>query len=473
MRFGFHHIGPVDAAEITLGDLTIIAGRNNTGKTYVTYALYGFLDAWYAWPGAEDFFLGDSYRDIRTVAGADRLPDVRELAKTASATGEALHTVAPRDLHRVRTQMLKVLAAHFSEAMLPAVFSSSASTFRNAAMTVDITEPFPDSLPPLELRTGRKGRLSIEYQSETMTVRWTGSDESSRRLTHMISHLYHRLLCATFPEAFILSAERFGISLFYKELDFAKSQLVDLLQKIDTEEDRARISPYLIIDRSTSRYALPIKDNIDYTRSLPDLRKKLGPLSSHRIFNEIKDMMEGYYKASGDDISFKSKTRGDHKFEIPLHLASSSARGLSDLYFFLKYVADENHLLIVDEPESHLDTTNQIQLARLLSRLVRIGIKVLITTHSDYLIKEINNLIMLSHLVDNDEATAATLEYVEADALPGASVRAYVADSRELVEARIDRFGIDMPVFDTTINNINKTSNTLAAALEAHESRNS
>ena len=26
-----------------LGDLTIIAGRNNTGKTYLAYTLYGFL----------------------------------------------------------------------------------------------------------------------------------------------------------------------------------------------------------------------------------------------------------------------------------------------------------------------------------------------------------------------------------------------------------------------------------------------
>ena len=33
-------------AEFSLGDFTIICGENNTGKTYVTYALYGFLDLW-------------------------------------------------------------------------------------------------------------------------------------------------------------------------------------------------------------------------------------------------------------------------------------------------------------------------------------------------------------------------------------------------------------------------------------------
>ena len=29
-----------------MGDLTLICGENNTGKTYATYALYGFLKSW-------------------------------------------------------------------------------------------------------------------------------------------------------------------------------------------------------------------------------------------------------------------------------------------------------------------------------------------------------------------------------------------------------------------------------------------
>ena len=43
MKFRFKNIGPIKEAELELGDLTIIAGRNNTGKTYMVYTLYGFL----------------------------------------------------------------------------------------------------------------------------------------------------------------------------------------------------------------------------------------------------------------------------------------------------------------------------------------------------------------------------------------------------------------------------------------------
>ena len=46
MKFRFKNLGPIEQADLELGDLTIIAGRNNTGKTYLAYALYGFLKRW-------------------------------------------------------------------------------------------------------------------------------------------------------------------------------------------------------------------------------------------------------------------------------------------------------------------------------------------------------------------------------------------------------------------------------------------
>ena len=42
-RFLLKDLGPVEEADLELGNLTLIAGRNNTGKTYMVYALQGFL----------------------------------------------------------------------------------------------------------------------------------------------------------------------------------------------------------------------------------------------------------------------------------------------------------------------------------------------------------------------------------------------------------------------------------------------
>ncbi|MCY4264821.1 MAG: AAA family ATPase [Gammaproteobacteria bacterium] len=268
------------------------------------------------------------------------------------------------------------------------------------------------------------------------------------------------------PTPFILSAERFGISLFYRELDFTKNQLVDLLQKIGDQKNNENYSPFLFIDRTTSRYALPIKDNIDYTRNIADHKKDKSDLYSSKVFGDIEAMMAGNYKIVDDEIRFMSKPRdGEKRFNIPLHLASSSVRGLSDLYFYLRHIANNNQLLIIDEPESHLDTNNQVQLARLLARLVNSGVKVLITTHSDYLIKEINNLIMLDHDFEGKDKVRRKLKYKKEDSLNKNCVSAYIATTKGLTSCAVDKYGIEMPVFDETIDRINTVSNELASRI--------
>ena len=44
MKIIIENIGVFKYAAYELADLTIICGKNNTGKTYATYCLYGFLD---------------------------------------------------------------------------------------------------------------------------------------------------------------------------------------------------------------------------------------------------------------------------------------------------------------------------------------------------------------------------------------------------------------------------------------------
>ena len=46
MTISIRSLGVLQQGEFELGDLTLICGDNNTGKTYATYALYGFLSRW-------------------------------------------------------------------------------------------------------------------------------------------------------------------------------------------------------------------------------------------------------------------------------------------------------------------------------------------------------------------------------------------------------------------------------------------
>ena len=474
MKFRFRNIGPVKEADLQLGDLTIIAGRNNTGKTYLAYTLYGFLKLWDAW-GSSRYTRRSRHRATRDESQT-LTSEIDSLVRRSLDDGRA---AIPFDLTKIsllRKRTMRDLSRDFSSRTLAQVFSSSRSAFSKSSIAVEVADTFPQSPDPLEWIGDHGELLTLEYDGANvvLSLKLTDGDfgQTSDRVQHQIitdsvlDVLHSRFL---FPELtidpFVLSAERFGISLFYRELDFTKNQLVDVLQRMGDDRDRDRFSPFFLIDKATSRYALPIKDNIDYTRSIPDLVKGRSAMYEEKYFDDIKHMMGGYYKISGSERMFISKARGAKRFEIPLHVSSSSARGLSDLYFFLRHRAKQNQILIIDEPESHLDTANQIELARLLARLVKAGIKILITTHSDYLVKEINNLIMLSSDFDDKEHVMNKLKYDPDHSISGHLVRAYVAEDGDLRECHVDEFGISMPVFDETINNINTAANEISSRL--------
>ena len=469
LPFRFTNLGPIKTADLELGALTIIAGRNNTGKTYLTYTLYGFLKMWKQWTGAERLLFENDRKEQFAI-----FPDLHTVAEQLFREGQAGFPLSRETIAQERAAVVQRLSNDFSHQAMSGIFSIP-NEFDDASIEMisnGLEHDLTTGSTATQLRSEATGLL-LEYDGSraTITAHHARSKPPIDLFKYYLAHDYvDFLLAGVLPDPFILSAERFGISLFYRELDFTKNQLVDLLQKMADDKNRGRASQSLIIDRATSRYALPIKDNIDYTRSIPDLKSDKSDLHEIRLFDYLKDMMEGYYSFSGGEIRFISKSRGKGRsFNIPLHVASSSARELSDFYFYLRHVARKTHLVMIDEPESHLDTANQIRLARLLAQFVNAGVRVLITTHSDYLIKEFNNLVMLSQPFAEKEEVASKLKYNSADFLDPGSIRAYVAENNSLTRCTVDRFGIDMPIFDKTIDDINYAANELTTRLMEEE----
>ena len=467
MKFIFKNLGPIHEAELELGDMTIIAGRNNTGKTYVAYTLYGFLDRYSDFPQLSESF-DEFVQESPFYDDSVQVPDIDKLAKIVMEEGQVKWTVEESGLSLTRKVVTQTIDRNFSERYLSRVFSSPGEDFNDASIETVPDEEFPkySSIESINFRGRATLRLSHQYDGIRISMRRSKKSPSHADVSSDLSDLFLWFFLAEFPSPFILSAERFGISLFYKELDFRKDRVVEVLQEMGKDIERERSLPFRVVNKMASRYALPVRRNINYTRSIPNLRGEQSGIYESKLFNDIRNMMGGHYRSSDDDIRFKSRSRKKDSFDIPLHMASSSVRELSDLYFFLRHVAQEDQLLIIDEPESHLDTANQIQFARLLARAVRAGLKVLITTHSDYIVKEINNLLMLSQDFEEKPRVLKKHGYSEHDFLKADSVRAYVAEKNSLTRCTIDRFGINMPVFDTTIDAINRVSSELSVRLK-------
>lgn len=120
---------------------------------------------------------------------------------------------------------------------------------------------------------------------------------------------------------------------------------------------------------------------------------------------------------------------------------------------------------MLDEPELNLHPEKQRLIARLFARLVNYGIKVFTTTHSDYLIRELNILLMLQPHQAKFTKIIHQEGYKSNDFLQTESVRAYTAEKSQHERHRYTLYpmdidqerGIEVKTFDRTIfrtNNI-------------------
>ena len=77
------------------------------------------------------------------------------------------------------------------------------------------------------------------------------------------------------------------------------------------------------------------------------------------------------------------------KEDMRLSQASSMVSELAPLVLFIRGLIQPGDTLIIEEPEAHLHPGAQTEIAATLARLVRAGVRVVVTTHSDWLLKEI------------------------------------------------------------------------------------
>ena len=488
MKFTFKNLGPIRKASIELGDLTMIAGLNNTGKTYLTYALYGLLKK-----TPEMITEGESCHEFfenhfKEMAGLS----IDNLVDHLVANGRYEWKANYKIYSEAQSMFIKSIENEFSKKYVFQIFAPPHNHLENASLTIQLPRlALPDKLT----RTVWSGsKISLEYDSDTMSVILAGVrrsedlprvDRTSGRLPIrpnlllLYSAFLANGLCDRSFQPFILPSSRHSAPLFYKEVDYVNNQVVrrpSRLELTQTDESDQDTDPREFI----SQHHMPILDNVDFTRSMPRIAEMYENSSwfipkrntdEPNLHRHIEEIMDGRYLGKNGQVRFVSNSSS--KFDIPLHSASSSVWELSGLYFLLAYpyFYDSYRLLIIDEPESHLDTANQIQLARLLAQLVKLGSKVLITTHSDYIVKEINNLIMLSNSFSDKEETSKELGYNDNDFLTPDQVHGYIAEEGGLTRCDVSKFGVKMEVFDNTIKSINRASKTLASRLMIEDAR--
>ena len=86
------------------------------------------------------------------------------------------------------------------------------------------------------------------------------------------------------------------------------------------------------------------------------------------------------------------------KDDLPLMRASSMVSELAPVVLYLRHIVRSGDVLIIEEPEAHLHPAMQAAFARELAQLVGLGVHIVITTHSEWFLEQIGNLVQLSRL---------------------------------------------------------------------------
>lgn len=454
MKFSIANLGPVKSAEITLAPLTVVCGKNNTGKTYLSYALFGLIDY------------------MKTAAMFPfRLSLVDELLERGTATIRSVPTQQELD------NFTKLCCADL-QAILPLVFAASPKHFKGASLDLHIGVDelkIPSSVVSV-YTSGSAFSLTVQKQKNAEEIVFTlivddmkGSNRETLKtaiqmqLGRVIRKIYTDGIMS---KVMFASAERTGSLIFRDELSPSKGNFVprnifDKLGINDTVEFMA-----------SSVYPLPIIDNIKFVKNLRSISVRTSPLSKkHPELISAFDMISGGVYSVNDKGVFFSPV-DNPKIALSMEETSSSARSLVVLSFWLRHLATKDSMLMIDEPEMNLHPESQRRLARWIAMLVNCGVKVFVTTHSDYFIKELNTLIMMFDRRRRGNIAAIMEEYAidRRMLLQPDKVKVYVASRQgkqqanglvrlgdtSIAEAEADKhYGFAVDSFDNTIEDIN------------------
>lgn len=465
------NIGLIAEMELDLSkQLLVFCGPNNTGKTYASYTLYAL------------------HALVHNAAGfAQQFPLPTPVDQLMSS-GAAIVDVETY-LSRHQAEILALIAQELKQ-ILPDVFASTKKHFDTAEVELVLTTtPFGMGWLAEDFRqTWSIGAayclevLKVAGQPEVTLLLVSGPSNSNNHLglgfgggedtrapeapsadllTHQLrTWIAQTILSRLLPRPFIIPAERIAIQLFAREMSLAKSRAIDQFfapsvpQSGRGKANKMSTRAYL--------YPLPVRDALALTEDMTILIRTKSSLAPLATWLE-KTVLEGEIGINKDgEMDYLP---ANQKKAMPLHTAASMVKSLAMLVLYLRHIARPGDLLILDEPELNLHPNNQLQLARLIGRLVHSGVRVLMTTHSDYLIRELNNMTTLQSIKAHRKALMTKYDYSQDELIDYRQIGAYafgVGTGERPSRLIVEPDGFAVPTLDVVTNSLNLASDEIS-----------
>jgi len=449
MKIKFSNLGSIQETELDLRPLTVIIGPNNSGKTYIAYSTYGL------WQRARSSLslrrdnksepeLKPEEHDKWSLKIDHNLLDffIRDIEKTAKRFGEDKYFGVQQFFQDSSRKL-------FSTTSFEMIISQQEVEDAINQLIHKDAIPLTDEIS-LKL-TRKEDVLFFEIQpkneelSKNQTLHFTNRFITNRFISSVAEVLFSNIF--PFP------AERNAFINIYKILETKRYRILKQKQRESfinstSEEKFGLPQPLIAID---IRYPQPVEDFLDFLSEI-ELQETTKINSSNKNeFQKLADEIEKHLQNKNKTNLKPTKLGGKEikvlvkkGLEIDLYNASSSIRQLAPLLLYLRYRASKGDFLVIDEPEMNLHPESQAKLLEALSILVNLGVRILLTTHSPYVMAHLNNLVNGNH--ENHEILKRQCSYLylqdERAFLPIDQVSAYEMKDNKLVSLNDPDSGI-------------------------------
>ena len=414
--------GPIVKAKVDLRPLTVFVGPSNTGKSYLAvliYALHQFLGGFAGRRFHRSFSL--RYGRANQELSEESVGTLLEIAKYSTGVSG----IRDQDSIVLPPQIAEVLRIRFDEsadALSSEIsrcfgFGKSRTLIRKGSKNTSrivMKQQIFKQVDPLEhtVTLAKKLKFRTTIPAEASIPLGFGGRGGIRRNT---LHIYRRGL--------------------FDERD-RKFAAMDILSEIGRLVIPSLFSPlylpayYLPASRTgimqahnvvvSSLIAMASTTGIRPTDQTPMLSGVLADFLEQLIEiappvrtarNATRDFGRGIEEAIlGGTISIDRSTQKNYprfvyrpdgwKNDLALANVSSMVSELAPVVLYLRHIIEPNSVLIVEEPESHLHPEMQVNFTRQLAALVEKGIRVVITTHSEWVLEALANIVRRSELSD-------------------------------------------------------------------------
>lgn len=350
-RIHIEELGPIKDADITLAPVMIFTGASNLGKSYTNFLTYYIFN----------LFSGDRLKDFIRTKVTENIEEQNEFNFSFSI--DELKSWMEEDIKKFFVYLL-----NYPDIPCRVQFHQMESTEKE--FTVKYTENVVNvgKNVPKELTLAM-----ISINNEEHYIYILQSKDKIQGICNLTSkYLCRKLLGRDISHAYLLPPGRASL----------------LNESYSTQAQSSKIGMYDIF----------LKDfDLINNRRMKDMQKTDRQTTDTRTA-KIRKMINGEVNNKKESLVLKI----NEQTELPLSAAASSIRELSPVILWMQIDNLSKDSMCIEEPEAHAHPEMQYSIADLLASCINEGALMQITTHSDYFLARLNQLIRLNKVKRNN-----------------------------------------------------------------------